>query len=333
MSEERSIGGYQILELIARGGMAEVFRARHPDLHGKDLALKVIREEVAGDPAVRSMFVSEARVALALSHANVVQTFEVAPHEGGIVLAMEHVDGLDAARLAHAYREVHGELLPLRHVISIVADALSGLDYAHRAKGPDGVPLGLVHRDISPGNLLVSKSGEVKVADFGVAHSRNRAHRSLAGVLKGKIAYMSPQQVRAEPVDRRCDVYGMGVVLYELLTSKRPFAGVTVAIIPDVVTGSFPRPRDMRPDLPLVLEGIVLKAMRVDPADRFRTAAAMSETLRDAAFELTELPSPLELGKIVEELMVPARKTIPPAGPGLVATALETPTAKRSDDD
>lgn len=329
MTDTPRIGDYKILDLIATGGMAEVYRARHPGSGDKDLALKVIRQDVAGDPEMKQMFVSEARLALALSHANVVQTFDVRRHDAGIVLAMEHVDGLDVARLVHAHERVRGEPLPLRHVISIIADALMGLDYAHRVRGEDGALLGLVHRDISPGNILVSRAGEVKVADFGVARSKNRAHQSLDGVLKGKVAYMSPEQVRAETIDKRTDIYSMGVVLYEMLTEKRPFAGASMAIIPEVVSGSFPRPRELRPDLPLSVEGIVLKAMRTDPEDRYPTAGAMSEALRDAAHTLHAVPSQLELGDLVETLMAFGRQTIPPAGPGPGVTALETPASKR----
>ncbi len=329
LSEARTIGEYRVLELIATGGMAEVYRARHPDMHDKDLALKIVRADVAADPEVRRMFVTEARVALALSHANVVQTFEVARHEDGLMLAMELVDGLDVCRLAHAHLTMVGELLPRRHIISIVADALAGLDYAHRCRKPDGEPLRIVHRDVSPGNILVSHAGEVKVADFGVARSMNHAHKSMDGVIKGKLAYMSPEQVRADPLDKRTDIYSMGVVLYELLTGKRPFAGSTLAIVPDVASGVFPRPREIAPDVPLVLEGIVLKAMRTDPKDRFGTAATMAETLRDAAMELRCFPSQLDLGALVERLSAPARESIPPSGPSPAVTKLETPASKR----
>lgn len=329
MRPPSQLGDYRILELIATGGMAAVYRARHPDTHDKDLALKVIHAEVAADPILRSMFLTEARVALALSHANVVQTFDVVRHEDGVLLAMEHVAGLDVARLLHTYRDVHGEHLPLRHTVHIVADALLGLDYAHRSRGSDGEPLGLVHRDISPGNILVSRSGEVKVADFGVAASTIRQHQSVDGVIKGKLAYMSPEQVRGERLDLRTDIYAMGVVLYELLTSQRPFAGSGVAIIPDVVAGQFPRPRDLLPEIPEALEAIVLRAMATDRAVRFQNAAAMSHELGAAALELKLFPSQLELGAIVEELGLRARESIPPAGPGAGPTEAARPLSKR----
>ncbi|MGE0791746.1 MAG: serine/threonine-protein kinase [Sandaracinaceae bacterium] len=333
MDHPDQIGEYRILELIARGGMAEIYLARHPDTHDKDLALKVIRTEFAGDTTVRDMFVSEARVALALSHANVVQTFEVAPYGDSIVLAMEHVDGMDVARLLHTHEAQFGERLPLRHAVLIAADALSGLDYAHRCRGPDGQHLGLVHRDVSSGNLLVSCSGDVKVADFGVAISNVRHHQSIDGTLKGKLAYMSPEQARAAKLDPRTDVYSMGVVLYELCTGKRPFAGTSPAIIPDLVTGRFVRPSELRADLPTRLEEIILTAMANDREARFDSAGEMSEALRDFAFEHGLVLSHLGLGELVTRLVRRARTTIPPGGPSLEMTRRETPMAKRDEDE
>ncbi len=331
LSHPSQIGAYRILELIARGGMAEIYRARHPDSHDKDLALKVIRAEVAGDPEVRDMFLSEARVALALSHANVVQTFEVSRHGDTIVLAMEHVDGLDVARLLHAHRTQRGAPIPWRHVLLIVADALLGLDYAHRSRGPDGRHLALVHRDVSAGNILVSTGGDVKVADFGVALSNVRQHRSVDGMLKGKLAYMSPEQARAEPLDPRTDLYSMGVVLYELTTGKRPFAGSGPAIIPDLVTGRFPRPSELRPDVPPGLEAIILRAMATQRVDRFDSAAQMSDALRDLAFDEGIVPSHIHLGELVARLTKDARASIPPGGPGPDQTRRDTPFSKRED--
>ncbi|MFK7985675.1 MAG: serine/threonine-protein kinase [Sandaracinaceae bacterium] len=328
MGVPEQLGNYRIFELIAEGGMASVYRARHPDSHDKDLALKVVHAEVAADPRLQAMFLTEARVALVLSHAHVVQTFDVSRHEDGVLLAMEHVDGLDLARLVHTYAGRYGDALPLRHVLLIVADALSGLDYAHRCRGADGAPLGLVHRDVSPSNLLISTAGEVKVADFGVAASSLRQHPSLDGALKGKIAYMAPEQLRAQPTDARTDVYAMGVVLYELLTGRRPYAGTGVAIIPDVMAGQFPRPRELNPDVPEAFESVALCAMATAADVRYVSAAAMGRALHDAAASVRLVPSQLELGGIVETLRSDARASIPPAGPGPGPT-LAGPAAKR----
>lgn len=306
------IGRYRIEEHIATGGMGEIYRATPAEGMPKPVALKVIRPEVDADPALRSMFESEAKVALALSHANVVQTFEVERTDGRLFLAMEHVDGLDVARLLRTVQRVLGQPLPWRHVLLIACQALDGLDYAHRSRGADGRPLGIVHRDISPSNILVSCEGEVKIADFGVAVSTLRTHRSMVGTLKGKLVYMAPEQLRGEAVDARADVYSMGAVLYEMLTGVRPFADNGAIVIPDVLSGRFPRPREVRADLPGVLEEIVVTAMATAREDRFRTAQAMAEWIREAAFQLDYVLSELDLGTFVRSVRAYASSP-PPA--------------------
>ena len=325
---EARIGRYRIQEHIATGGMGEVYRATPADGLEKPIALKVIRPEVDADPSLRQMFESEARVALALSHANVVQTFEVARADGRLVLAMEHVDGLDASRLIRTMERVLGQPVPYRHVLKICIDALEGLDYAHRSRGPDGRPLGVVHRDISPGNILMSCEGEVKLADFGVAVSNVRSHRSMVGTLKGKLVYMAPEQLRAESLDARADVYSMGVVLYEMLTGRRPFVGNGASVIPDVLAGRFPTPREVRPELPTALEEIVLTAMAVDREQRFASAAVMGEWLREAAWQLGYVLSSIDLGAFVRSVREEARASMPPHESGDVSVEDRTVAAR-----
>jgi len=312
MGGDSYIGRYRIEEHIATGGMGEIYRATPADGIPKPVALKVIRPEVDADPSLRSMFEAEARVALALSHANVVQTFEVERNQGRLFLAMEHVDGLDLSKLLRTVTRALCQPLPWRHVLLIVCDALEGLDYAHRSRGADGCSLGIVHRDISPSNILVSCEGEVKIADFGVAVSTLRTHHSLVGTLKGKLVYMAPEQLRGESVDARADVYSMGAVLYEMLTGRRPFTDSGAAIIPDVLAGRFPRPREVRPDLPTALEEIVLTAMSTAREDRFRTAAALADWIREAAWELGYVLSNIDLGAFVRRVREEAPDSVPP---------------------
>jgi serine/threonine-protein kinase len=313
-----NIGPYRIVEHIATGGMGEVYRAA--DMKGRELALKVIRPEVANDPGLRSMFESEARVALALDHHNVVHTYEVQRRDGRLVLAMEHVDGLDVARLLLAVT-ARREPMPIGHAVLIATDALTGLDYAHGSRGPGGEPLGLIHRDISPGNILVSCEGEAKIADFGVAVSRIRVHQSMVGTLKGKLAYMSPEQLRGEPLDQLADVYSMGIVLYEMLTSRRPFVGTGPSIIPDVLSARYPRPGLLRADLPEDLESVVMTAMSADPRGRFQSAAAMSFALSEVASESRIPLSRDALGAFVRSLRVVARHSSPPSGESTLAAS------------
>lgn len=330
MEQAGFIGRYRIDEHIATGGMGEIYRATPAEGMPKPVALKVLRPEVDADPSLRSMFEAEARVALALSHGNVVQTFEVERNQGRLFLAMEHVDGLDVARLIRSVERCFEQPLPHRHVLHIATQALEGLDYAHRRRGEDGQPLGIVHRDISPSNILVSCEGEVKIADFGVALSTLRTQRSLVGTLKGKLVYMAPEQLRGEPLDGRADVYSMGAVLYEMLTGRRPFVDAGAAVIPDVLSGRFPRPRELRPDLPAVLEDIVVTAMATDREDRFLTAAAMGEWLREAAWELGYVPSSIDLGVFVRRVRDEARASVPPPAPTPPSAADRTLAARPS---
>src|SRR5688572_21477609 len=187
-----NIGRYRVLERIAAGGMGEVYRAC-TGIGGaeKQVALKLVRADVAADPGIAGMFVEEAKVALALSHTNVVQAFEVGRSEDRYFLAMEHVDGIDLGALIRLCRDRLGQPIPHRHAIYVAIEALKGLDYAHRCRDTEGRPLRLVHRDISPGNILLSREGEVKIADFGIAKTTLRATGSMAGSFKGKLLYMA----------------------------------------------------------------------------------------------------------------------------------------------
>jgi serine/threonine protein kinase len=242
---------------------------------------------VAGDPGIASMFIEEAKVALALSHANVVQAFEVGISEDRYFLAMEHVDGIDLGALIRVCRDRLCQPLPHRHALYVAIEALKGLDYAHRCRDAGGRPLRLVHRDISPGNILLSREGEVKLADFGIAKSSLRASGSMAGSFKGKLLYMSPEQLLGEPIDARADVYAMGCVLYEMFTGRRMFRGDGASVIPDVMTGMYPRPREVDPAIPEGLEAICLRALELEPNRRWPTAAAMGAALEDLAWSLT----------------------------------------------
>jgi len=314
MCHDLQIGSYRILSHIATGGMGEIYSATPADGVAKPIALKVIRSEIDADPSLRSMFETEAKLALSLSHANVVQTFAVERQDGRLLIAMEHVDGLDLAKMIQTVVGFLRQPMPYRHVLLIAINALEGLDYAHRRRGESGEELGIVHRDISPGNILVSREGEVKIADFGVARSAIGPRSSLVGELKGKLAYMAPEQLRGSKLDGRADIYSMGVVLYEMLTGKRPFTSVGASVIPDALAGAFPRPSLLRPDLPQPLEDIVMSAMAVDPRDRFNEASVMADWLREAAWQLGYVLSSIDLGEFVRSVQQISRESTPPHG-------------------
>ncbi len=258
------VGKYELIRELAVGGMAEVFLARTAGPMGfeKQLVLKRILPHLAKDPAFVEMFLSEATLAARLTHPNIVQIFDFGESDGTYFLAMEYIDGPTLrGLLEEAYRRQVA--LPPVVCARIIANACEGLAFAHDFRDPaTGQPLGIVHRDISPDNILLSRQGAVKVVDFGIAKAAGQRHRTQTGIIKGKLAYMPPEQVRAQPLDRRVDVYALGVVFYELLTGQRPFEAPTDASLMQSILFEQPMPAVLRnPDLPEPVQHILRRAI------------------------------------------------------------------------
>ncbi|MFP2958716.1 protein kinase domain-containing protein [Myxococcus sp. 1LA] len=274
------IGKYQLVRKLASGGMAEVFLAKAAGPRGfeKTLVLKRILPHLAEDPAFVEMFLGEARLAAQLEHPNIVQIFDFGEAEGSFFLAMEFIDGPNLRKLVKRAQE---EALPPAFCAKVVAAAAEGLAYAHEFRDPEsGEPLGLIHRDVSPDNILVSRQGAVKVVDFGIAKVAGQGHRTLTGVVKGKVAYMPPEQLQAKGMDRRVDVYALGVVLYELLTGKRPFDATTdVSVMQAILFESFIPVSQRRPDVPVALQQVLDKALSKDREQRYLDCRALQDDL------------------------------------------------------
>ncbi|MBM4377172.1 MAG: serine/threonine protein kinase, partial [Deltaproteobacteria bacterium] len=219
------IPGFELQRRLGAGGMAEVFLAKKRGAEGtfKQLVLKRILPEHVRARRFRLMFVEEAQLATRLNHPNIVQVYDLAHHGDDLLLAMEYVEGLDLARLVRASRR-RGTPLPAWVAAHIVAEVAKGLHYAHERKDEGGLPLAIVHRDVSPQNVLLASNGAVKIADFGIASAN--LFREEQGVLKGKTAYMSPEQARGDKVDRRSDIYALGVILFELLHDRSPYGAL-----------------------------------------------------------------------------------------------------------
>jgi serine/threonine-protein kinase len=281
-------GRYRLVRRIAAGGMGEVYRAVATGLGDveKPVAIKLLKPDLAKEPDFVKMFEEEAKVSFLLTHGNVVQTFDVGRIDDRYFIAMELVRGMTLAALLDRCRKTLGQPLPFRHALYVASEALRGLDYAHRAKDGNGRPLGIVHRDVSPTNLFVSEEGEVKVGDFGIALSSLRSSRSRAGTVKGKLSYMAPEQLRAEAVDPRADVYAMGAVLYETLTMRAPFVGGGMELIPLVLDGVFPRPRERVPEIPEPLEKLVLDAMAPKREERIASAHEFRDRIERLALSM-----------------------------------------------
>ncbi|MBM4379985.1 MAG: serine/threonine protein kinase [Deltaproteobacteria bacterium] len=266
---------------LGSGGMAQVFLASMDGPAGfeKQVVVKRILPEFAGNPSFAEMFITEARVASMMSHPNIVQVFEFAREGDGFFLAMEYVSGATLGRLVAASR-AHGQLLGARFAVEVGIGLARALAYAHALAGRDGTPLRIVHRDVSPENVLVSREGAVKLTDFGVAKSEMTATATQAGVVKGKWSYMSPEQVTLRPLDGRSDQFSLAAVLWELLTGCRLFAGKTAAErVVAVLHAEVLPPSGLAPGIPPQLDRILLKALGRNPAARFAGCAELAEAL------------------------------------------------------
>jgi serine/threonine protein kinase len=281
MRQPTKFGKYLLLERIAVGGMAEVFVAKAFGVEGFErlLAIKKILPTMGEDAEFISMFVDEARIAVQLSHANIVQVLELGKHDENLYIAMEYISGRDVRQLLERFRK-RQQPMPFPQASLIVAEVCEALDYAHRKRDASGRPLGIVHRDVSPQNVLVSFEGEVKLIDFGIAKAESRLQKTQAGILKGKFSYMSPEQVKGLPVDGRSDIFAAGILLWELVCGEKLFTGDSdFAILEKVRNGIVPAPRSITPACPEGLEKVILKALANDPAQRYQTASELHDDL------------------------------------------------------
>jgi serine/threonine-protein kinase len=299
----RAIGRYRILERLATGGMADVFRAEIMGAEGvrKEVALKLVRGEHAGSSEFVAMFVREARLAARLTHANVVQIFEFGQAEGRHYIAMELVRGHHLGRVADRCREL-GLRFGTARAVFVAAEVATALAYAHQPAA-DGSP-GLVHRDVSPHNVLLSWEGEVKLADFGIARAASRAGLTRPGTLEGKLAYMAPEQARGEAADARADLFALGVVLWELLTGTRLFARDTEAATLDLLLrGPVPSaPSAWNEGIPPALDALVLRCLEREPERRAASARDLAAELRTLLLQLARSPLDWELRSLMQRL-------------------------------
>src|SRR3954467_9844136 len=278
-----TFGRYELLKRLAGGGMGEVYLARQRGLDGfqKLLVIKTLLPHLCEDEEFITMFKDEARVTAQLIHPNICQVFEFEQVGGVFYMAMEYLRGEDLRRLWKAC-EQKGIPLRVPLICRIIADAAAGLDFAHSLRNQKGEPYDIVHRDISPQNILVTFEGGVKVIDFGVAKAAGRAQHTRTGALKGKYSYMSPEQVAGAEIDGRSDIFALGIVLHELLTGRRLFkADSDVQTLARVREANVPPPSRLNPQLPPGLDAIVLKSLAKDPEVRFKTAQEFRLAIED----------------------------------------------------
>jgi eukaryotic-like serine/threonine-protein kinase len=298
------LGPYELLQRIATGGMAEVYLARRGGPHGfqKIVAVKRILPQLARDPDFTAMFVDEARVCAHLGHPNIVQVFDFGEHDGELYMAMEFVDGTTGARLIRA-AAARDEEIPLDVSLHIALSILRGLEYAHSARDEEGRPLSLVHRDVSPGNVLIDRSGAVKLTDFGIARASEVEPRTEAGQLKGKLGYMSPEQVVGRPLDARSDLFTLGIVLAELVMLRPLFAGGSeldvLMRIRDADLTALDRSASRVPD---DVRNVLFRALAKDPLLRYPTATAFAEAIEEVVRRRRLHLGPAKLAACIEKL-------------------------------
>jgi serine/threonine-protein kinase len=300
--------------------MAKVYRARAAGPMGfeKTLVVKRILSHLAEDPQFVEMFLSEARLAAQLNHPNIVQIFDFGEAEGSYFLAMEYIDGPNLRALmrrAHAL----GRPLPLPHCARIIAAACEGLAYAHEYADPaTGEPVRLIHRDVSPDNILLARTGAVKVVDFGIAKAANQVHQTRVGTLKGKVPYMAPEQLKNEPLDLRIDVYALGIVLYELVTGRKPYeANSEVALMQAILFEPFTPLSARRPDVPEPLQRIIEKALAKDREVRYLSCRELQADLEHYLLSSAQSVSAFQLSELITQLSMPT---------GAAVAALGTPS-------
>lgn len=301
----RRFGKYTLLRRLAVGGMAELYLALQRSVAGfeKLIVVKRILPTLASDENFVQMLLAEARIAATLNHPNIAQVYDVGLAEEDYFIAMEHVHGEDLRSIVRQMRNKAVRSFPLEHTLAIVLGCCKGLSYAHERRDLDGAPMEIVHRDVSPQNVLVTFTGDVKLVDFGIAKARDNKDLEEDGKLKGKIPYMSPEQAQGMELDGRSDVFSLGVMLFELCTGKRLFRGTdeqdTLRII---VEGNYPAPRSINPHLPVPLEQIIQKALAPSRSHRYESARAMQADLEGFIRETQMAVSPLSLGEWMQTL-------------------------------
>lgn len=290
---------FEILNRVDVGGMAEIFRARNIET-GEILAIKRILPSLVGQAEFVKMFIDEAGVCLSLKHPNIVRVDQIGMMDNSLFMSMEYVDGTNLREVL-SFANQYNFILPIHEAVRIAICVLDGLQYAHVHTNEKGEALNLIHRDVSPPNILLGYNGEVKITDFGLVKSKSQISKTVPGLIKGKFSYLSPEAAYGESIDLRSDIYAVGIVLWEMLTSRPLFVDPVEMKILDLVRKSIvPSVRSINPLVPEALEAIVMKGLARDRAKRYQTAQAFADDLRGFLDSIGNPPS--ELGDIVSKI-------------------------------
>jgi len=298
-------GQYELIEVISTGGMAEVFKARMKGVEGfqKIVAIKRILPHLTDNDEFVTMFIDEAKLAAQLQHPNIIHIYDLGKIERSYYIAMEYIDGKDLRSLLRLLEEKK-QRLPQGIALYIASRLAAALDYAHRKRDFQGRAMALVHRDVSPQNVLISLDGDIKLCDFGIAKAASKASHTRAGALKGKLQYMSPEQAWGKDLDHRSDIFSLGLVLYEMVTGKKAFAGDSeLSILEQVRSPRLAAPREVDPTIPPEFDRIVMRALDPDREARYQTAAELGSDLDAVLRTVRPTPSSAELGTYLARLL------------------------------
>ncbi|MBI4211301.1 MAG: serine/threonine protein kinase, partial [Deltaproteobacteria bacterium] len=299
----KQFGKYYLIEKLAVGGMAEIYKAKTFGVDGfeKLLAIKRILPHCSADKEFITMLIDEAKLSVLLSHANIVQVYDLGKVGDDYFIAMEFISGINLRDVMYRSRE-SGEKLPPDIAVYIISEMCKGLDYAHRKTDPSGQPLGIVHRDVSPQNVLISYEGEVKIVDFGIAKAAMNISHTMAGILKGKIAYMSPEQAMGKAIDRRTDIFSTGIILHEMLTGQKLYSGESQFEVLKKIRTTKIDAGMLSSDVPQLLRPILAKALAYRPEDRYQNAGDLQVELTKFLYAMYLDFSPRKLSTCITNL-------------------------------
>jgi len=296
---------YRVVQKIDSGGMAEVFRAEAEGIEGfkKEVAIKRVLPHLAENKKFIDMFLDEARLSLRMNHGNVVQVFDIGVADNTYFIVMEFVNGTNLKTVLNYYRQ-RGMLLNIEHSVYIIMKVLDGLNYAHNLNNSKGESLNIVHRDVSPPNILLSKEGAVKIVDFGLAKATSQLEHTDPGVVKGKFSYLSPEAAWGEEVDHRADIFSAGIILFELLTGKRLFWGETdLQTVELVRRANIPSIRRLNPHVAQDLEDVVRRSLARDRDNRYQTAYEFGDDLANILFSRGLKVTTFDVAKLVKDMI------------------------------
>src|SRR5436190_21109701 len=311
----RQVARYRIVRHLASGGMAELFIARQEAMGGfeKEIVVKILQGKYAENPRVVQMFLDEARLAAKLNHQSIVHVYDVADDGGMKYIAMEYIIGETLTDIVRRGLSV-GKYIPIEHAVHIVRQTAAGLAYAHAARDLEGHLLRIVHRDVSPTNILVTMEGQTKIVDFGIARAQDEL-REESGIRPGKASYMSPEQVQGAGLDYRSDIFSLGIILYELTLGQRLFRGPAEIVMKRIAEDKVAPPTAVRRDFPPALELIIMRALEKRPGDRYQSAEEMRVDLEEFLADEGLRTGSRRMALYMKELFPPQGATPTPVAP------------------